>query len=86
MKLFIISEVLSDHTSGMAVIAAESLDRCREIFKKEFTRSKMSHDSFSEFYRMRMEEYDSAISEENYTVLDVVGVEEGLIDFVIGGG
>ena len=36
MKLFIINNVLSDYTSGMAVIAAENKDQCRELFIKEF--------------------------------------------------
>ena len=37
MKLFILNNVLSDYTSGMAVIAAESKEQCREIFIQEFS-------------------------------------------------
>jgi hypothetical protein len=36
MNLYIIRDVLCDYTSGMCVIAAESLSRCEQIFIKEF--------------------------------------------------
>lgn len=36
MNLYIINEVLYDYTPGMAVIAAESLPRCEQIFIEEF--------------------------------------------------
>ena len=32
MNLYIINNVLSDYTSGMAAIAAESKEQCREFF------------------------------------------------------
>ena len=34
-NLYIIEEVLYDYTAGMVVIAAPSLERCREIFTDE---------------------------------------------------
>ncbi len=75
MKLYIISEVLSDYTSGMCVIAAENLDQCREIFIKKF-----SYDEYA------IKEYDAAIRDKDYKELEVLNVEPGLIDYVCGGG
>jgi len=49
MKLFIINEVLFDYTSGMAVIAAESKEQCREIFIKEFEYHAKEFDTCAEF-------------------------------------
>lgn len=75
MNLYIISEVLSDYTDGMAVIAAPSLDRCRELFIQEF-----SDNSYL------LEEYDDAISRGTYKVLNVQGQQEGIVSYVFGGG
>jgi hypothetical protein len=36
MNLYILNNVLSDYSQGMAVIAAPSLERCWELFKAEF--------------------------------------------------
>jgi hypothetical protein len=36
MNLYIINEVLHDYTSGMCVIAAESMAQCREFFIDKF--------------------------------------------------
>jgi hypothetical protein len=71
MKLFIINNVLSDYTSGMAVIAAETKEQCRELFIQEF----------SEYYA---DEYDKYAK---FTVIESVGVEEaGIVEYVWGGG
>ena len=75
MNLYIISEVLSDYTSGMAVIAASDLDRCRAVFAQEFGHS-----------ASLMKEFDSAISDGSYKVLQVQGQEEGMVSHVFGGG
>ena len=75
MNLYIISEVLSDYTSGMAVIAAPDLDRCRAVFAQEF-----GH------WDSQMREFDSAISDGSYKVLQVQGQEEGMVSYVSGGG
>ena len=72
-NLYIINEVLSDYTSGMAVIAAPSLERCREIFTTEF-----EFDDIGEF--------DSAIEDGNYKVIENVNQDEGVISHVYGGG
>ena len=71
MKLFIINNVLSDYTSGMAVIAAESKEQCRELFIKEF----------SEYHAKDFDEYGK------FTVIESVGLDEaGVIEYVYGGG
>ena len=72
-NLYIINEVLSDYTPGMAVIAAPSLERCRELFAKEF-----------EFTGMR--EFDSAIEDGDYKVIENVNHDEGVVSYVVGGG
>ena len=72
-NLYIINEVLSDYTPGMAVISAPSLERCREIFKVYF-----------EFDLMG--EFDVAIKDGEYKVIEGVNQEEGVISYVYGGG
>jgi len=72
-NLYLINEVLSDYTSGMAVIAAPSLERCKEIFTEEF-----NFDDIGEF--------DSAIKDGNYKVIENVNHDEGVVSYVYGGG
>ena len=72
-NLYIINEVLSDYTPGMVVISAPSLERCREVFEKEI-----------EFALMG--EFDSAIEDGDYKVIEGVNQEEGVISYVYGGG
>jgi len=72
-NLYIINEVLSDYTSGMAVIAAPSLERCKEIFMEAFEYSDMG-------------EYDSAIEDGDYKVIEGVDHIEGVVSYVCGGG
>ena len=70
MKLFIINNVLSDYTSGMVVIAAESKDQCRELFIKEV----------GDYYA---DEFDNCAT---FTVIESVGLDEaGVIEYVYGG-
>ena len=71
MKLFIINNVLSDYTSGMAVIAAETKEQCRELFIKEF----------SEYHAKDFDEYG------RFTVIESVGLDvAGVVQYVYGGG
>jgi hypothetical protein len=71
MKLYILNDVLSDYTSGMAVIAAENMDQCRELFMKEF--GEWSAKDFDEHAR--------------FTIIESVSVEEAhVIEYVYGGG
>ena len=72
MNLYIINEVLSDYTSGMVVIAAPSLKRCRELFVEEF--------------KWHLDEFDTSIKDGNYKVLQVVDQPEGVVSYVYGGG
>ena len=70
MKLFIINNVLSDYTSGMVVIAAESKEQCRELFIKEF----------SEYYANEFDQYAT------FNVIESVGLDEaGIVNYVYGG-
>jgi len=71
-NLYIINEVLSDYTPGMAVIAAPSLDTCREIFAKQF--------------ELWVDEFDSTIADGDYKVIENVNHDEGIVSYVIGGG
>ena len=71
MHLYILKEVLSDYTSGMAVIAAENKDQCRELFIKEF----------GEYYAKEFDNY------AEFTIIESVGLDEaGIVDYVYGGG
>lgn len=71
-NLYIINEILSDYTPGMVVIAAPSLERCREIFAEEF-----EFDDIGEF--------DSAIKDGDYKVIENVNHDEGVVSHVYGG-
>jgi hypothetical protein len=71
MHLYILNNVLSDYTSGMAVIAAENMDQCRELFIKEF----------GEYYAKDFDEY------AQFTIIESVGIgEPGIVEYVYGGG
>ena len=72
INLYIIEQVLSDYTSGMVVIAAASLKRCRELFVEEF-----------DWYK---DEYDCAIEKGHYKVLQAANQPEGIVSYVYGGG
>ncbi len=72
MNLYIINEILSDYTPGMAVIAAPSLERCRALFLEEF--------------ELWIDEYDSAIEDGDYKVIEGVDHSEGVVSYVVGGG
>jgi hypothetical protein len=71
MNLYIINEILSDYTSGMVVIAAESKEHCRELFIEKF----------DEWYA---KDYDSELTE--FTVIEGVNHPAGVVDYVYGGG
>ena len=73
MNLYIINEVLSDYTSGMVVIAAESKEQCRELFIEEF----------GEYYAEDFDKY------AEFTVINGVNDPElavGVVEYVYGGG
>ena len=70
-NLYIIEGVLSDPYYGMAVITAPSLDRCREIFVEKFGES-------------MVDEYDEAIGDDDYKVIEGVNHEEGVVSYMYG--
>ena len=69
MNLYIINEILSDYSSGMCVIAAESKEHCRELFIKEFPNC--------------AKDYDSELTE--FTVIEGVNHPAGIVNYVYGG-
>ena len=69
MNLYIINDILSDYTSGMVVIAAESKDMCREFFIKEF----------GDYYAEEFDKYAT------FTVIEGVNHPAGIVDYVHGG-
>jgi hypothetical protein len=78
MNLYIINDVLYDYTSGMCVIAAESLPRCEQIFMKEFAPGE------SAYIKENMQK-DFNTSE--IKVIENVPYEkEEVISYVYGGG
>ncbi len=79
-NLYIINEVLFDYTPGMAVIAAPDLNRCREIFVEKFN---LYND---DLYEDEIAEYDSAIKNKHYKVIEGVNHNEGVVSYVFGGG
>ena len=72
MNLYILNEVLSDYTAGMAVIAAPSKERACELFIEEF----------GEYHA---DELKTAGFTEIRGVTDP-DLAEGMVDFVYGGG
>jgi hypothetical protein len=79
MNLYIINEVLNDYTSGMCVIAAESLPRCEQIFMTEFAPCNNS-DYFKE--RAQKEFNEAAIK----VIENVPYEKEEVVSYVYGGG
>ena len=69
MNLYIINEVLTDYTSGMVVISAESKEHCKELFIKEF----------SDYYEKEFDKY------AKFTVIEGVNHPAGIVDYVYGG-
>jgi len=77
MNLYIINEVLYDYTSGMCVIAAESLPQCEQIFMKEFG------DSTSDYIKeCKQKEFNSA----PIKVIENINYPAGVVSYVYGGG
>ena len=70
MNLYIINNVLTDYTSGMVVIAAESKEQCREFFIAEF----------SEYHADEFDKYAT------FNVIEGVNHPAGVVNYVYGGG
>ena len=72
MNLYIINDVLSDYTSGLVVIAAESKENAREFFVEEFGE-----------YKYHVDELDKY---GTFKVIEDVNHPAGIVDYVSGGG
>jgi hypothetical protein len=81
MNLYIINDVLYDYTSGMCVIAAESLPRCEQIFMKEFGRN-----DDSVYAKDHNKEQQKQFNEAPIKVIENVNHPEGIVSYVYGGG
>lgn len=73
-NLYIVEEVLWDYTDGLVCIVADDLNECRKLFEE----------GFSDF---RMKEYDKAIQDKKYKVLQVMNEEKSrIVSYVCGCG
>ena len=78
MNLYILNDVLDDYTSGMCVIAAESLSQCKTLFMEEFGAK-----GDSEWINQnRQQEFDNA----DIKVIEGVNHPAGVVSYVYGGG
>jgi hypothetical protein len=78
MNLYILNDVLYDYTAGMAVIAAESMEQCKELFMEQFCYSGASA-------------YPPDHSEDDFNTADFKVIENvnhpaGVVSYVYGGG
>ena len=82
-NLYILNEVLSDYTAGMAVIAAPSKERARELFIKEFGWFENGTADFKDLHNAGLlREFDKS----PVKVIEGVNHPEGVVDYVYGGG
>ena len=83
-NLYILNEVLWDYTAGMAVIAAPSLERCRELYIEEFGwyKGPESSDFCKEHDAQLLKEFDQA----DIKVVACLDQPEGVVSYVHGGG
>lgn len=81
MNLYILNDVLYDYTSGMCVIAAESIPHCKQIFIKEF-----GSDGGTEYAVSRNEELQKEFDTAEIKVIENVNHPEGVVSYVYGGG
>jgi hypothetical protein len=78
MNLYIINEVLYDYTSGMCVIAAESMPRCEQIFMEEFAPGE------SNYIKENMQkDFNTAAIK---VIENVPYEKEEVVSYVYGGG
>jgi hypothetical protein len=81
MNLYILNDVLYDYTSGMCVIAAESMEQCEQIFMEEF-----GNDGDSDYAKAmnkgRQKEFISA----RIKIIENINYPAGVVSYVHGGG
>lgn len=78
MNLYIINDVLYDYSSGMCVIAAESLPRCEQIFMKEF-----GWENYEQHNQQLQKEFNTAAIK---VIENVPYEKEEVVSYVYGGG
>lgn len=81
MNLYIINDVLYDYTSGMCVIAAESMPHCEQIFIKEF-----GPDGGFDYENERNKKLQEDFNTANIKVIENVNHPAGVVSYVYGGG
>ena len=81
MNLYILNNVLYDYTSGMAVISAESMEQCNQIFIEEFGRS-----GDNDYAKTRNEELQKDFDTAEIKVIENVNHPAGVVSYVYGGG
>ena len=82
MKLYIFKEVLYDYTDGMAVIAAESMPQCEQIFMEEF-----GYFTDCNGKKVKDEKVQKEFNNAKVTIIESVGLDEaGIVEYVYGGG
>lgn len=78
MNLYILNDVLHDYTAGMAVIAAESMEQCKELFMAKFCYS-----GASDYVKSGYEaDFNTAVVK----VIEGVNYAAGVVSYVYGGG
>ena len=85
MNLYILNDVLYDYTSGMAVIAAESMEQCNQIFIEKFGRSG-DNDIINDYAKTRNEELQKEFDTADFKVIENVNHPAGVVSYVYGGG
>ena len=81
MKLYILKEVLYDYTDGMAVIAAESMSQCEQLFMEKFGYFTNCNGERVKDEKMQ-KEFNSAVIK----VIEGVNHPAGVVSYVYGGG
>ena len=82
MKLYILKEVLYDYTDGMAVIAAESMSQCEQLFMEKF-----GYFTNCNGERVKDEKVQKEFNNAQVTVIESVGIDSaGVVEYVYGGG
>ena len=81
MNLYILNDVLYDYTSGMAVIAAECTEHCRQIFIDEF-----GYPGDNDYAKTRNEELQKDFDTADVKVIENVNHPAGVVSYVYGGG
>ena len=81
MNLYILNDVLYDYTSGMAVIAAESLEQCNQIFIGEF-----GSDCDAEWAKMKNKRIQEDFDTADVKVIENVNHPSGVVSYVYVGG